>query len=539
MSTFRPFGPLAPGDPLFRGRTNELVALKRLCQGEVEAYAIVYGGRQLGKTSLLLHLPNDLPPTVITCKIDFQSCPGADTPTVCQYLAEQIAAALPGPPAVPTVHKAPELIRFVTGAASQSDVHRLVLMLEELGTLPQVTRFDLANILRAMFSARLEAATRSLARVLVIIAGGIELYDLATTPVSALYNICQEIYLSDLAEAEAVGLVQNGLSDLGLTPSDTALLAAAIYALVHGHPYLTQRLGYVIETAVAQGDQPTVTDVEVAARQLVDTDVLMRHLRRGLKDHQLHDACRQLVTGQVRFSRLDEDMAQLELLGVARQHNGYWTVSNPLLAHALRSWLGISSNELTSYFDAKTPEPDKETNMPPHPPPPSLRDALATLYPRDADARRVARDAGLDEAQIPFDPAAINTWSAILSEAQKQNRIENILAIALKQYSTYAPLLDAVTAYREPTATPAIPPASPSSASRRHLETQRGELQQRYTTLTKRIAALDTDIGRATDSMQKQILEERRADQVGERIEVEKDLEEIERQLGEPGRTLP
>lgn len=174
-----------------------------------------------------------------------------------------------------------------------------------------------------------------------------------------------------------------------------------------------------------------------------------------------------------------------------------------------------------------------------NPPPPSLRDALATLYPRDADARRVARDAGLDEAQIPFDPAAINTWSAILSEAQKQNRIENILAIALKQYPAYAPLLDAVTAYREPTAAPVTPPAPPSSASQRHLETQRGELQQRYTTLTKRIAALDTDIGRATDSMHKQILEERRADLVRERIEVEKDLEEIERQLGELDRTLP
>jgi hypothetical protein len=34
-----------------------------------------------------------------------------------------------------------------------------------------------------------------------------------------------------------------------------------------------------------------------------------------------------------------------------------------------------------------------------------------------------------------------------------------------------------------------LPLAPSSSTSRRHLETQRGELQQRYTTLTKRISA--------------------------------------------------
>lgn len=169
--------------------------------------------------------------------------------------------------------------------------------------------------------------------------------------------------------------------------------------------------------------------------------------------------------------------------------------------------------------------------MPSNPPPPSLRDALASLYSRDADARRVARDAGLNETHIPFDPATINTWSAILIEAQKQGLVENILAVALKQYPNNARLFEAVTDYKESTVVPKTPSVLYSGASRRHLETQRSELQQRYATLTKRIAALDTDIGRAIDSMNKQIIEERRADLVHERSEVERELEEVERHL--------
>ena len=66
MSVFIYRGPLPPDSPMFRGRTTELTQLTRLCQREVEAYAIVYGGRQTGKTSLLLRLANNLPAHVRT-----------------------------------------------------------------------------------------------------------------------------------------------------------------------------------------------------------------------------------------------------------------------------------------------------------------------------------------------------------------------------------------------------------------------------------------------------------------------------------------
>lgn len=345
MNTFHPFGPLSPDDGRFRGRAAELAALARLCQGEVEAYAIVYGGRQTGKTSLLLRLPRYLPATVTTCRVDFQACSGLDTPAACRYLAEQIASALPQSLVAREVHGSPDLIRFIAEAAGQSGVHRLVLLLEELGPLPLATRCDLANIVRAIFNARFDPTKRGLARVLVILAGGIELYDLAVTQVSPLHNICEAIHLPDLAEAEAIALAQDGLSALELEPHEAKSLAEAIYALLLGHPYLTQRLGSILELAITRGEQLTIGHVQTAGRQILDDDVLMRHLRHGVKDYRLQDACRQLLTGQVRDSRDDEPMAQLELLGLARQHDGYWIVCNSLIEQALRSWLGLSAEQ--------------------------------------------------------------------------------------------------------------------------------------------------------------------------------------------------
>ena len=71
------------------------------------------------------------------------------------------------------------------------------------------------------------------------------------------------------------------------------------------------------------------------------------------------------------------------------------------------------------------------------------------------------------------------------------------------------------------------------SASEMHLKTQVDELRRRYDTLTKRIAALDTDIGRELDSERKLTLSERRADALAERDQIAADVARIEQQLVE------
>lgn len=67
---------------------------------------------------------------------------------------------------------------------------------------------------------------------------------------------------------------------------------------------------------------------------------------------------------------------------------------------------------------------------------------------------------------------------------------------------------------------------------RRRLQSELSRLQGQYDTWTRRITALDTDIGRALDALQKQVLEERRADLLAERDLVAQQIEDIETQLG-------
>jgi hypothetical protein len=74
----------------------------------------------------------------------------------------------------------------------------------------------------------------------------------------------------------------------------------------------------------------------------------------------------------------------------------------------------------------------------------------------------------------------------------------------------------------------------PTSATEKHRRTQLDELQRKYDTLTKRIAAVDTDIGRELDSERKLILQERHADLVAEREQNAAEMKRIEDEVVSP-----
>jgi len=71
-------------------------------------------------------------------------------------------------------------------------------------------------------------------------------------------------------------------------------------------------------------------------------------------------------------------------------------------------------------------------------------------------------------------------------------------------------------------------PMIPSAAAVRHMRTQLDELQRRFDVLTRRITALDTDIGRELDSERRLALEARRADLALERDAVTGEMTRLE-----------
>jgi formylglycine-generating enzyme required for sulfatase activity len=337
--TFHSRGALSPTSPLFRGRQAELTRLLQLCHGDVTAYVIVYGGRQTGKTSLLLRLERRLQDTVRVCRVNFQSVPGATAAQVYTFLARRVAQTVPLSPDPTPVSDPQTLTQFLTQALDRPEISRLVVLLDELGTLPDRTRDDLANVLRALFHDRL--IIPALAKLQVVLTGGIELYNLVIAEVSALHNICEEIYLGDLSEADAIALVADGLEPPGIPRADGAQMGRAIYAWVQGHPYLTQRLGYLLELTIRRSASLAPASVDQAVQQVEQSDPLLGHLRRSLREQGLEVAAQRLLTAPPRFSRFDDDLARLELLGLAKEVHGRWGIRNPLIAAVVREWLEL------------------------------------------------------------------------------------------------------------------------------------------------------------------------------------------------------
>jgi hypothetical protein len=344
MSNFVYHGPLDPDhenyDKLFYGRQKELDKLLRICLGVEQSVAIVYGGRQTGKTSLLMRLEHDLlTKGVKTCRIDFQGIPQAPTPEIFQYLAQKITESLSISTGVDEVNDATQFTTFLRQAVECIAPKRFTLMLEEIGALLPATQYILANVIRSIFTNRHRANYRPLDQLTVVLAGSIELYNLVDKDVSPLYNVCDQIYLSDLDEEDAIQLIVNGLALPDLSKSE--MLGQAVYAQVKGFPYLTQCIGAKLaeESEIEQWE--AMKSVDRVIDKLLRDDPLLHHLHRALNRENLWPALQALLEEPISYSRIgDDELAHLELLGIITEASDYWVVRNMLLKRALKIWSG-------------------------------------------------------------------------------------------------------------------------------------------------------------------------------------------------------
>lgn len=76
-----------------------------------------------------------------------------------------------------------------------------------------------------------------------------------------------------------------------------------------------------------------------------------------------------------------------------------------------------------------------------------LVQVLANLYDTDAQARIVGKDADLDLTRIPLNGSAQIIWDAIVTEAQKQNKVKALVERARVDYATNTDLPDVLQEY--------------------------------------------------------------------------------------------
>ena len=327
MNEFIYRGPLAPNSPLFKGREFELRKLTQLCTGEVKAYGILYGGRQTGKTSLLNQFEGRL--KVPSVRVDFQLSPGGDSAQAYAYIAQRVDAVL-GVGNDFVVRNGPDLTDYFCSRLSDPKFSKLVLLIEELGALPERTRDELANLFRAIFTNRYDKSCQFLSKLVVIFVGNIELYNLASKDVSPLGNICEKIYLSDLNDVDAASLIEEGLSASGMQQEQITKIANAIYEQIDGHPYLTQRFGAFVQDDVDSNKEYKVVVAKASRAVLVD-DPLLDHLKRMVAEFNLTGALGSLLKSDIKFSRTDEEMVKLDILGFVKERNNFWCIRNSLI----------------------------------------------------------------------------------------------------------------------------------------------------------------------------------------------------------------
>jgi formylglycine-generating enzyme required for sulfatase activity len=140
-------------------------------------------------------------------------------------------------------------------------------------------------------------------------------------------------------------------------------MGQAVYQHVVGHPYLTQRIGELLEEWYMRGDPLTIDAVQSATQEIQSSGLpLQRRIRADLREQKLEDAAKQLLSNPPRFTRLNDEMARLELIGLAKPANGLWAARNPLLASIFGELLGIAAP-----VPAPVPAP-KPTQEPPRTP---------------------------------------------------------------------------------------------------------------------------------------------------------------------------
>jgi serine phosphatase RsbU (regulator of sigma subunit) len=326
-------GPVDPESPLFVGRSTELSQMETWLTN-VRCVGAVMGARQTGKTSLLLKLRHLLREKYAFVFIDLEAVAGADMGECVEYIASEITSQLPmatGRQEIRLPEKSHEFQAFLERCARSAPGVRIVVLLDEIGALLPETTLRLTSAIRAVFTSR--HVKPELARYVFVIAGATDMLDIATGRNSPLKNVAETLYVGDLPVSDTERLVAEMFGSDGPACSET--LVERVHGWTGGHPYWTQRLG---ETLHREAAGLTEVAVKGAVEQLLLTeDRNLPHIFRALEaDQTLTNMVKKLVGGAaVPFTRADQAIARLELIGLAKNDGGQCVIRNRIYQEAL------------------------------------------------------------------------------------------------------------------------------------------------------------------------------------------------------------
>ncbi len=337
-------GPVAPDSPLFVGRTQELAQMEQWFH-QVRFVGAVLGARQTGKTSLLLKALHQYQAKYKFVFINLEAIFGANEQECFTFIAEETLDQLGRTTAdieTGLPHNSRSFLIFLRTLSRAVQSIRIVLLLDEVGALPLDTAIKLAHSIRSAFTSR--HVRPEYQRFVFVLAGAADMLALTSGVSSPLKNVTDSIYLTDFSLAETQILLTNGFSDSDINLPDS--LAERIYDWTNGHPFLTQLLAAHYLSADESTKAQSIDKIVERFRQTEDRN--LPHLFRALAVDNLPlwgviDAV--LNDREFPFSRSNNLVAELELIGAIKNENGRCRLRNRFYAEAIRHRL-ISSQHL-------------------------------------------------------------------------------------------------------------------------------------------------------------------------------------------------
>ncbi len=351
-TVFKTRGPLDPvADRAIYVPRPELDQLLRAVQAPaVDAYLAILSSRQTGKTTLLYQFRAHLRSRSYgVALIDLGVVRDQTEAELYHFVATEMLSeletyvSLPRQrrgregPGVALPSNAVQFRAFLLEVARQAQTTRIVVLIDEVEAISEKHADAFFGTLRNVFSSRRKEDEAAFEKYLFVVCGAKELHRLTTGPNSPM-NIAERIYLQDFKLDGVCTLTANFARAAIVAPEETARW---IFDQTSGHPYLTQQLCATVE----QWRPGVITQelVQRAAVQMLKSD---DHLAKMLLQVDADSAVRQtlekIAGGQkVPFSRLQPQVAQLELLGAIRDA-GNCAIRNPIYYAAIRAHFNLT-----------------------------------------------------------------------------------------------------------------------------------------------------------------------------------------------------
>jgi hypothetical protein len=309
--TYETAGPVENG-PIVKRREEDNV-IKRIIARR--AYVALCCGRQTGKTTFMYQLRERL--RALGAGVAYLYLGGLrDVPAsrfyerICIRILEDLDKWLRDDVARPNAQNVidqPAFGDFIHWVALKSGrCNRVVIMLDEVGAVPEAFSRSFWGGLRAIFHEK-----GILDKVTFVLAGELDMNEMATGNNSPLLNVCVTVDLQDFTRDDV-----RTLAAVALPTSDA--LVDGVYYWTGGHPYLTQKVCELVEAAVSADENflKVVSGVDPVKKIIdehfrFDVDPNLVHIRNYLNSEPEHRKRVRTIleNGPMPYTQLNHELA--------------------------------------------------------------------------------------------------------------------------------------------------------------------------------------------------------------------------------------